>query len=60
MVKDVNRIFKILSGEFNNKVDTALFYKNNYQLLVAIILSAQMTDKGVNKISDKLFSVCKK
>lgn len=57
MIKDVNRIFKILSSEFNDKVDTALFYKNNYQLLVAIILSAQMTDKGVNKISDKLFSV---
>ena len=57
MVKDVNFIFKILSNEFDSKIDTALFYKNNYQLLVAIILSAQMTDKGVNKITDKLFSV---
>ena len=57
MIKDINRIFKILANEFDSEIDTALFYKNNYQLLVAIILSAQMTDKGVNKITDKLFSV---
>ena len=32
-----------------------LNYQNNYQLLVAVILSAQCTDKRVNLVTDKLF-----
>jgi endonuclease-3 len=34
-----------------------LNYINPYTLLVAVILSAQSTDKGVNKVTDKLFSI---
>lgn len=32
-----------------------LQYKNNWELLVAVILSAQCTDKQVNKVTEKLF-----
>ena len=33
-----------------------LNYGNNIQLLVAVILSAQCTDKKVNEVTEKLFS----
>ena len=32
-----------------------LEYKNNYELLVAVILSAQCTDKRVNIVAGELF-----
>ena len=35
--------------------ETELDYKNPYQLLVAVILSAQCTDKRVNQITPELF-----
>lgn len=34
---------------------TELHYKNNYQLLIAVILSAQCTDKRINMITPALF-----
>jgi len=34
---------------------TELQYHNPYTLLVAVVLSAQATDKGVNKATEKLF-----
>lgn len=37
-----------------------LNYKNPWELLVAVILSAQCTDKTVNKITEKLFKKYKK
>jgi len=36
---------------------TELHYKTPYQLLVAVVLSAQSTDKGVNKVTEKLFPI---
>ena len=36
---------------------TELRYSSPFELLVAVILSAQATDKGVNKATDKLFKV---
>ena len=36
--------------------ETELHYKNPFQLLVAVILSAQCTDKRVNLITPKLFT----
>ncbi|AHG73608.1 endonuclease III [Mannheimia bovis] len=36
---------------------TELNYSNPFELLIAVILSAQATDKGVNKATDKLFLV---
>lgn len=37
-------------------VETELEYENPFQLLVAVILSAQCTDKRVNMITPKLFA----
>ena len=56
---DIETIFHILSSEFDTNIDTELRYYNNYQLLVAIMLSAQATDNSVNKITDKLFLAIK-
>ncbi|PJG83392.1 endonuclease III [Caviibacterium pharyngocola] len=36
---------------------TELRYNSPFELLIAVILSAQATDKGVNKATDKLFPV---
>ncbi|MCI0401344.1 MAG: endonuclease III [Gammaproteobacteria bacterium] len=36
---------------------TELRYRNPFELLVAVILSAQATDVGVNKVTAKLFKV---
>lgn len=36
---------------------TELYYKNDFQLLVAIIMSAQTTDKQVNKINKTFFEL---
>lgn len=46
-------IIERLSGIFPDK--PALKYNTPYQLLVAVILSAQCTDERVNKITDQLF-----
>lgn len=35
--------------------ETELHYENSYQLLVAVILSAQCTDKRVNMVTPALF-----
>jgi len=37
------------------KAKIVLQYKNNWELLVAVILSAQCTDKKVNEVTKKLF-----
>jgi len=47
-------IFKALSCG-NPAPETELKYGNPYQLLVAVILSAQATDVGVNKATEALF-----
>ena len=39
----------------NPEPETELKYSNDYTLLVAVILSAQATDKGVNRATVKLF-----
>jgi len=36
---------------------TELNYSNPFELLIAVILSAQSTDKGVNKATDKLYPI---
>jgi endonuclease-3 len=36
---------------------TELNYTNSFELLIAVILSAQATDKGVNKATEKLFPI---
>ena len=52
----INKIFEIFSKN-NPHPKTELVYKNNYTLLVAVVLSAQSTDKGVNKATEKLFKI---
>ncbi|MCW9023841.1 MAG: endonuclease III [Gammaproteobacteria bacterium] len=41
----------------NPEPTTELNYRNPFELLIAVILSAQATDKGVNKATDELFKV---
>jgi len=48
------KIFERLKAA-NPRPTTELRYDTAFQLLVAVILSAQATDKGVNKATEKLF-----
>jgi len=43
--------------EDNPHPETELNYSSTFELLIAVLLSAQSTDKGVNKATDKLFPV---
>lgn len=49
-------IFSRLKAQ-NPKPETELNYSTPFELLIAVVLSAQATDKGVNKATDKLFPV---
>jgi endonuclease-3 len=52
----VDELFKRLQ-KLNPKPETELLYTNPYTLLVAVVLSAQATDKGVNKATAELFKI---
>lgn len=52
--KDINEI-KALFLEHFSQAKTELNFKNLYELLVAVMLSAQCTDKRVNLITPALF-----
>ena len=41
----------------NPQPETELNYSNPFELLIAVVLSAQATDIGVNKATDKLYKV---
>jgi endonuclease-3 len=47
-------IWPVLSKKYK-RTKTFLDHNNTWELLVAVILSAQMTDEGINKISPALF-----
>ncbi len=52
--KRILKIIKILRGLYpSSKIE--LNYKTNWELLVAVILSAQCTDKRVNEVTKTLF-----
>ena len=53
--KDIEDIFLILKEKYETQSLIELQYKNPYTLLVAVILSAQSTDAGVNKATKELF-----
>ena len=55
---DIFEFFHRLA-EANPSPETELHFGNNYQLLVAVVLSAQSTDVGVNKATRLLFEVVK-
>lgn len=54
--KKIDQIFTIWQKE-NPHPKTELIYSNNYTLLVAVVLSAQSTDIGVNKATKALFKI---
>ncbi len=54
-IKNINKILKILDEDYPASTHTSLKYMNPFQLLVATILSAQSTDKLVNKLTPELF-----
>lgn len=54
--KEIVLILDRLKTEYPD-AECALVHQNLYQLLIAVVLSAQTTDKSVNKISAKLFEV---
>lgn len=54
MKKNVTEILRILKEEYPD-AKIALNYDGNWQLLVAVILSAQCTDERVNKVTPPLF-----
>ncbi|MCW2349822.1 MULTISPECIES: endonuclease III [unclassified Sphingobium] len=56
-----DQIFTLFSrlAEHNPEPRTELDYGNDFQLLVAVVLSAQATDAGVNKATRRLFETVK-
>jgi len=55
--KEKQRIAAILDklAEYYPDAITDLNFRNEFELLVAVILSAQSTDKQVNKVTERLF-----
>ena len=51
----MNKIFNYLDELFPNPI-CELNYNKDYELLIAIVLSAQTTDKRVNKVTEVLFN----
>jgi endonuclease-3 len=52
----INQFFRTLQAQ-NPHPKTELEYSNTYTLLVAVVLSAQATDVGVNKATKALFKI---
>ncbi|TQD28453.1 endonuclease III [Methanolobus vulcani] len=52
--ENFNHVFKLLQGEYPD-AEPMLHFKNPLELLIATILSAQCTDKQVNKVTQVLF-----
>jgi len=50
----VNRIYQKLHQSIPSP-KTELFFRNNFELLIAVILTAQSTDKTVNSVTKVLF-----
>ncbi|MEO5334257.1 MAG: endonuclease III [Magnetococcus sp. YQC-5] len=56
---DKNQIIALFSAfrEADPTPKGALFYRSPYELLVAVVLSAQSTDQGVNRVTPGLFAM---
>ncbi len=59
LTKDINKIYDLLE-QMHPDSGCELHFKTPFELLVAVILSAQCTDKRVNIITDKMFKVLNK
>ena len=55
-MKKVDEILDYFN-ELHPNPQCALNFSNNYELLVAVVLSAQCTDERVNQVTPKLFSL---
>ena len=53
----ITRLYEKLARKIS-KAKSELIYKNQFELLISVLLSAQSTDKTVNKITPILFSKC--
>jgi endonuclease-3 len=56
--ENIKFIFETLDKLYPD-AETELKYSTDFQLLMSVIMSAQATDKQVNKITDKLYKVIK-
>lgn len=56
--KNINFIFQTLDKLYPN-ADTELKFWNDFQLVLAVVMSAQTTDKQVNKVTEQLFKKIK-
>ncbi len=57
MNKDTRKFFFEKLDKYFPSPETELDFVNTYTLLVAVVLSAQSTDRGVNKATKNLFEV---
>ncbi len=55
MTKKADIVYKILDRTFND-AKCELIFRNRFELLIAVVLSAQTTDKKVNKVTPLLFA----
>ena len=55
--RNINRLYQKLAKNLS-EAKSELVFKNHYELLISVILSAQSTDKTVNKVTSALFSLC--
>lgn len=56
--KNIDFIFQTLDKLYPD-ADTELKYSNDFQLVLAVVMSAQTTDKQVNKVTNTLFQTIK-
>lgn len=56
--KNIDYIFQTLDKMYPN-ADTELKFWNDFQLVLAVVMSAQTTDKQVNKVTEILFQKVK-
>ena len=50
----INELLKRLKKQYPD-TETELYYKNEFELLISVVLSAQATDKQINKLTPGLF-----
>ena len=54
--KEIDEVLNILEKTYP-EAECMLDYKSPYQLLVAVVMSAQATDKKVNEVTEELFKL---
>ncbi len=54
---NITRLYRKLAKNLSD-AKSELLFKNHFELLIAVILSAQSTDKTVNKVTPALFALC--